>query len=87
MAEVLVTIKVMPAEASSDPDSIIQEIKKVKSAKLDRVEKVPIAFGLVSISASFVVEDAEGGASAVEKEVKALPGVGSAEVVEVTRLL
>lgn len=87
MAEVLVTIKVMPLDADTDPEAITQEIKKLKTARLDRVEKVPIAFGLVSLNASFVVEDAEGGADAIEKEVRALPGVGSAEVVEVTRLL
>lgn len=87
MAEVLVTIKVMPEDAEVNLDGIVQGIQGLKSAKLDRIEKVPIAFGLVSLMASFVVEDAEGGANAIEKEVKALPGVGSVEVVEATRLL
>ncbi len=87
MAEVLVTLKVMPSDAEADPEAIIEEIKKLRSAQLNRVEKVPIAFGLVSLNASFVVEDAEGGATAIEKEVKNIQGVGSVEVVEVTRLL
>jgi translation elongation factor aEF-1 beta len=87
MAEVLVTLKIMPVDAEVDPEDIIQLIKDIRSARLDRIDKVPIAFGLVSLKASFVVEDAEGGADKIEKEVKELPGVGSTEVVAVTRLL
>jgi translation elongation factor aEF-1 beta len=87
MAEVLVTLKVMPADAEADPEAIVGEIKKLRSARLNKVEMVPIAFGLVSLHASFVVEDAEGGATAIEEEVRSIPGVGSVEVVEVTRLL
>ncbi len=87
MAEVLVTFKVMPEEADTDIDALIQGIKGIKAAKLNGIEKVPIAFGLVSLTASFIAEDEEGGAEKVEEEIKEIPGVGSAEVVEVTRLL
>jgi translation elongation factor aEF-1 beta len=87
MAEVLITFKVMPEEADTDIDALIRDIQGVKAAKLNDLEKVPIAFGLVSLTSSFIAEDTEGGAEKIEEEIKKIPGVGSAEVVEVTRLL
>lgn len=87
MAEVLITFKVMPAEAEVDLEAIINGIRSVKTAKLNSLEKMPIAFGLVSLNASFVAEDEEGSADRIEKELKKIPGVGSVETVEVTRLL
>lgn len=87
MAEVLITFKVMPSEADADIEAIIEGIKSIEAAKLNSLEKVPIAFGLVSLNPSFVAADDEGGADKIEKEIKRIPGVGSAEVVEVTRLL
>lgn len=87
MAEVLITFKVMPAEVNVDLEAIIDGVKGVKAAKLNSLEKVPIAFGLVSLNASFVAEDEEGSVDRIEKELKKIPGVGSVEAVEVTRLL
>lgn len=87
MAEVLITFKVMPEEAETDIDALMQDIRGVKAAKLNGLEKVPIAFGLVSLISSFVAGDEEGGAEKIEAEIKKVPGVGSVEVVDVTRLL
>lgn len=87
MAEVLITFKVMPSEADTDIDAVVKGIQGIKAARLNGLEKVPIAFGLVSLTSSFIAEDEEGGAEKIEAEIKKLPGVGSAEVVEVTRLL
>lgn len=87
MAEVLITFKVMPSEADTDLDAVVSGIKGIKAAKLNSLEKVPIAFGLVSLTSSFIAGDKEGTAEKIEAEIKKIPGVGSAEVVEVTRLL
>ncbi|MDP6459461.1 MAG: elongation factor 1-beta [Candidatus Hydrothermarchaeota archaeon] len=87
MADVLITFKVMPEEADTDIDTLIRDIRGIKAVKLNGLEKVPIAFGLVSLTSSFVTEDEDGGAEKIEAEIKKIPGVGSAEVVEVTRLL
>lgn len=87
MGEVLVTFKVMPSEPSVDLSAIEKAVRKIKVARINKIEKEPIAFGLVALKPSFVVEDAEGGAEKLEGLIKKIPNVGSAEVIEVTRLL
>ena len=87
MAEVLITFKIMPAEADVNVDSIRDAIKKIKTARLSKIEKEPIAFGLVALKPSFIANDEGGAADEIEKELKKIAGVGSAEVIEVTRLL
>lgn len=87
MAEVLITFKIMPAEADANIDSIENAIKRMKAARLNKIEKEPIAFGLVALKPSFIANDEGGAADEIEKELKEIEGVGSAEVIGVTRLL
>lgn len=87
MAEVLITFKIMPAEADVNIDSVQDAIKKIKAARLSKIEKEPIAFGLVALKPSFIANDEGGAVDEIEKELKEIEGVGSAEVIEVTRLL
>jgi len=46
-----------------------------------------IAFGLVAIHIVKLVEDAEGTLDAVEKQLRAIKGVGEVEVTGITRSL
>lgn len=87
MGEVLVTFKVMPSEPGADLSAIENAVKDIKIARINKIEREPVAFGIVALKPSFVVEDAEGGAEEIEGRIKKIPGVGSAEVVDVTRLL
>ncbi len=87
MADVLITFKVLPAEAGLDPDELIGRIKAMKNANLHSVEKEPIAFGLVALKPSFVTEDAEGVVDKIEDALKEISGVGEVEVMTVNRLL
>lgn len=87
MAEVLVTIKIMPENPDVDMDALSGRIGEVDGGKLNNVEKEPIAFGLVALIASYVVEDKEGGTDDIENALKEIDDVGNAEVVRVTRLL
>ncbi|MEK6977239.1 MAG: elongation factor 1-beta [Candidatus Hydrothermarchaeota archaeon] len=87
MAEVLVTLKVMPEDAGTDLGSMESEIKKLREARFNGVEKEPIAFGLVALKPSFVMDDAEGATEKLEEALRQVKGVGGVEVVQVTRLL
>jgi elongation factor 1-beta len=87
MAEVLVTIKIMPASPDVDMDALSSRIGEVDGGRLNNVEREPIAFGLVALNASYVVEDTRGGTDNLENALREIDEVNSAEVVEVTRLL
>ncbi len=87
MAEVLVTIKIMPGSPDVDLDALSSLISEVEGGRLNNVEREPIAFGLVALNASYVVEDAEGGTDNLENAIREIDNVNSAEVVKVTRLL
>jgi elongation factor 1-beta len=87
MAEVLVTIKIMPRDADIDMDALAGRIGEVDGARLNGVEKEPIAFGLVALIASYVVEDKEGGTENLESALKEIKDIGNIEVTGATRLL
>ena len=87
MAEVLVTVKIMPVSPEVDMDSLSNRIGEISGGRLNNVEREPIAFGLVALNASYVIEDTEGGTDNLENAIKDMNDVQSVEVVEVTRLL
>lgn len=85
MAKVLLTLKILPSDISIN----IKQIKENIEKKLNFVsmKEEPIAFGLVSLIASVLIEDKEGEAEKIEKMIKEVDGVGEVEVIEVTRTL
>ncbi len=85
MGEVLVTYKIMPESVETDLDGLLSKIKE--KINVERVEKEPIAFGLVALKVSVRVEDTGGATEEIEKLLSELAEVGSVEVVEMTRLL
>ena len=85
MAQVLITLKVMPKEAGIDLDKLENDVKSAVSP--DRIVREPIAFGLVALKVSKLVEDAEGQVEAIESKLKSLEDVGEIEVVEITRTI
>lgn len=87
MAEVLVTIKIMPKDTDVDMGVLTSRIGKLDGVKLNTVQEEPIAFGLVALVASYVVEDKEGGTENLENSLREIDDIASAEVTEVTRLL
>jgi elongation factor 1-beta len=87
MAEVMVTVKIMPESPEVDMDSLSNRIGEISGGRLNNVEREPIAFGLVALLASYVVEDSEGTADNLENTIREIDDVQSTEIVEVTRLL
>jgi len=85
MAEVLVALRVMPKSIETDLDILEKKIREAISP--DRVQRNPIAFGIVAFNLIKIVPDAGGEIEKIEKELKKIEEVGGVEVTGVTRSL
>ena len=87
MTRLLARIRILPADAVSNLDMVIQTLKnKVpKDMELKSHIKEPIAFGLNAIIGDFILEDAEGQMNELEDAVRNTEGVGEIEVINVSR--
>ena len=82
MGKVAVVIKIMPADMAK-----FEQLKK-DAALLNpyKIEEQPVAFGIVALSLTFVVEDGAGGADRLEERAGKLRNVSNVEVVSMDRL-
>ena len=90
MADVIVTLKVMPTSPDADLAAIEEGTKKVVvefGADVARVEQEPVAFGLKAVKVTFIMSEDLGSPDPVEEKVAALELVESAQVVDVRRTL
>ncbi|MFH1821817.1 MAG: elongation factor 1-beta [Methanobacteriota archaeon] len=85
MAEVAVTLRVMPEGTEVDLKNL--EVKVRERVKVHSVSREPIAFGIEALNIVAVIEDAAGGTDPLEGELASIPGVGNVQVTGVTRLL
>ena len=90
MANVVVTLKIMPAGAEINLEKIridADAIIKKHGGEVGKVEIEPIAFGLKALKLFFVVDEKRGGTDKLEKEISKLPGVESVNVIDVRRAI
>lgn len=90
MARVIVSIQIMPENPEVDLAGVEVKVKEVLQkfeAAGEKIEKEPIAFGLVALNVHFLVDESKGDTEPMEKELAAIEGVNSAEVKKVTRAL
>ncbi len=85
MAEVIVGLKVLPKTVEVDLDKLEEKIKTAINP--ERIQREPIAFGLVAIRVVKVIPDAEGELENLEKKLKTIEEVGEVEVTGITRSL
>lgn len=85
MAQVIVTFKVMPTSTETNLDNLEKEIRSAINP--ERINREPIAFGLVALNVTTLLEDAGGELESAENKLKAISGVGGVEVTEITRAL
>ena len=85
MGKVLATIKVMPDGLEVDINKLEEEIKQ--KINPERIDKQPIAFGLVALMIEKVIADDGGEIEKIENTLKSIEGVSSIEVTNLTRLL
>jgi len=94
MANVLITIKIMPTTPEVDLEALKEKVLgpiKVFSEEKDinnfKIEIEPIAFGIKSLNITFIADEAKGGTDNLEGEIRKIQGVNSAETIDVRRTL
>ncbi len=91
MANVVVTVKIMPDSIEAELDSIqeqaLQHIKAFTKNEETKVEIEPVAFGLKAIKITFVMDESQGSPESLEKDISALENVMSCETIDVRRAI
>ncbi len=85
MGSVIVTLRVMPKSVKTDLSIIEEQLRKKINPQ--RMERVPIAFGLVSLEVIKLVEEEEGKVDELIEKMKSIQGVKGVEVINITRSL
>jgi elongation factor 1-beta len=91
MANVIITLKIMPESPDADLAKIEEEAKKKITAFAGegdmKTEEEPIAFGLKALKMLFVMDESKGSTEELEKEIASIEGVNSVEVADVRRAI
>ncbi len=90
MAQVVITLKIMPEAPDTDLGMIEEEASKLVSefgGKVARAEHEPVAFGIKAVKLIFSMDEDIGSTEELENSISSLEGVMSAEVVDVRRTL
>ena len=94
MATAVVTVKIMPESPEVNLDEIKDKVQAILREFTERddpadqkVEIVPIAFGLKAINIIFAMDEAKGSPDPVAEEISSLEGVNSAEISDVRRAI
>lgn len=87
MARLIARIRILPAEADSNLENVIQSIKGSMPDGMEMRGHAlePIAFGLKAIVGDFLLEDAEGQMDKLEDSIRQIDGVGELEVMNISR--
>ena len=91
MAQVIITLKIMPKSPEVDLNKIQEEVK----SKINdfagpgdmKVEENPIAFGLKALNIKFVMDESKGSTEPLEETISEIEGVQSVETIDVRRAI
>ena len=87
MANLLVRVKVMPKDAETKPQQLLEDIKKQNPAiQIRSTKEDPIAFGLVALVVDFLTDDVSGSMEEVEASIRKSELVGEFEVLGASRI-
>lgn len=90
MAEVLITLKVMPDGTEIDIKNLEKLVsKEIKEfgGRIEKIEIEPIAFGLQALKIIFSMDERKGSTESLENKVSDINGVSSVEVTDVRRMI
>ena len=91
MARIVITLRVMPENITTDlvalEKTCLNVIKKSYSTSEFKTAVEPIAFGIKAINIMFVADENSGSTESLEKEIRAIEGVESVEVIDVRRAI
>jgi elongation factor 1-beta len=89
MADVIVTLKVMPESPDVDLEALYSKIEPImkdfSGEEQFRKEEEPVAFGLKALKITFVMDENKGSTEDMEKKIEALDEVNSVDVIDVRR--
>ena len=89
MAQVVVTLRIMPSSPQIDLVKIEREAKaKIADFSQNdemKSEQEPIAFGLNALKITFVMDESKGSTDSLEESINSIEGVNSVETVDVRR--
>jgi len=87
MTRLVARIRILPAEAESNLETVIQSIKASipQGMEMKGHAMEPIAFGLNAIVGDFLLDDAEGQMDKLEDSIRNIEGVGEIEVMNISR--
>ncbi len=88
MGKVAARMKVMPQSPEVDLDELQERLENAlpEGAKISRVDREDVAFGLIALYPTVLVPDDAGGTDAVEDAFAGVEGVESVAVDEVGRI-
>ena len=88
MGKVAARLKVMPQSPEIDLDALQERLENAlpEGAKISRVDRDDVAFGLVALLPTVIVPDDAGGSDAVEEAFAQVEGVESVQVDQVGRI-
>lgn len=91
MANIIVTLKIMPVSPDEDLTQIEEKTKKYIEQFAGegemKVEVEPVAFGLSALKILFVMDETLGSTEALEKDIAEIKGIASVEVTDVRRAI
>ncbi len=91
MANVVVTLRIMPQSTEVNLPKIEAEAKKkiinFCNSKEFKISIEPIAFGLKALNIIFVMDESKGSTEALEQKISHIDGVESVEVTDVRRAI
>lgn len=84
-----ITAMVMPDSPEVDLALMKKAIESSvpSNMKLNKIDEIPVAFGLVSLQVSLFGKDQEGGTEELESNLAKIENVSQVEVTDVRRLL
>lgn len=87
MANVLVTMKIMPESPEVSFSWLTQEAEPMIAAygTVLKTEKQPIAFGLSALIFTFLMDEKKGDTEKLEKQIASIKGIIHVDVIDVRR--
>jgi len=88
MAQVIITLKIMPSGVDTDLGKIEEEAKDKISefgGEVGKREEEPVAFGLKALKLIFVMDEGLGSTESLEEQISKIKGVQSVDVTDVRR--
>jgi len=88
MAQVIITLKIMPENPDTDLVSVQEKATKLIhefGGAVGKVDVQAVAFGLKALNLLFIMDEDIGSTESLEQEIAKLHGVNSVDVTDVRR--